>query len=64
VSQVSIADCNILKYSLLWHCLRSGVLRVQVATRLTISGEKHMLTYRIIVNLVSNFQIIQCAVHI
>ena len=30
MGQVFIADCNILKCSLLWQCVRSGVLCVQV----------------------------------
>jgi len=34
MSQVCIADCNILKCSLLWQCVSSCVLCLQVATRL------------------------------
>jgi len=34
-----IADCNILKYSLLWQCVRSYVLCVQVATRLILLSQ-------------------------
>ena len=36
IGQVCIADCNILKDSLLWQCVRSFVLFVQVATRLGV----------------------------
>jgi len=34
MGQVSTVDCNILKCCLLWQCVRSCVLCVQVATRL------------------------------
>ena len=35
MGQACIADCNILKYSLLWQCVRRCVICVQVATCLS-----------------------------